>query len=71
MTERTLAEGERVRIAHVIERHRAVLASVELSLGLPDGPAHDAVQAFAHSAADVTCALARLQAFLRAEGAQR
>lgn len=65
---RTLSDNERVRIAQTIERHRIMLASIELTLGCIDGPSTDAIQAFAHSASDVICALSRLQAFLRSEG---
>lgn len=67
MADATRAEGERTRIDHAMRNHRAILSALEIALGQADGPDPAAIQAFAHSASDLACSLARLHAYVRVE----
>jgi hypothetical protein len=65
----TRAAGERIRIAHAIVRLRSSIDSLEISLrgkDIPPGP--DTYQPVLHAAADLACSVAKLGAFLWAEG---
>jgi hypothetical protein len=60
--------GERVRIGHAIQRLRTILDQVERTLDVDAPPGPDVGQAVAHSGADLACSIARLEAYMRAEG---
>jgi hypothetical protein len=64
----TRAEGERIRIAHSIERIRSILSSIEATLDIDAPPGPDVGQAIAHSGVDLACSIARLEAYMRSEG---
>ena len=63
----TRTDGERIRIAHSIERMRAILTAIEGTLDVDAPPSPDVGQAIAHAGVDLACTLARLGAYMRAD----
>lgn len=62
------SDGERERIRHHIDRLRATLSAVERAIEGSEIPGPDVAQAVAHSGMDLACSLAKLEAYMRAEG---
>lgn len=65
MTDRSV--GERIRIKQAISRLRTILDQVERTLDVDAPPGPDVGQAVAHTGIDIACAIARLEAYMRAE----
>ena len=65
----TRAQGERVRLRHTLERAIQILRGVEIALDHEHGPPGcDAAQAIAGVGVEIAMGLARLDAYMRAEG---
>ena len=63
---RLRSEGEHVRIAHEIDRMRAMLDALERTLDVDAPPSPDVGQAIA-GLGDIACTLAKIAAYMTAE----
>lgn len=63
------SEAERSRAAHTVWRLKATIESIELALRHTAGgpPSNDSIQALIYTAHDLSLALAKIEAYTRAE----